>query len=120
MACCWLLNGAEDRWQSCAFRDHHAELRAAGARVFGLSVQATPYQQEAAARLHLHFPLLSDASGTVRGALRLPTFYAGGEELLRRVTLIIRGGVIEHVFSPVFPPDRSAQDVLDWLSAHPA
>ncbi|MFC6661470.1 hypothetical protein [Deinococcus multiflagellatus] len=28
--------------QSCAFRDHHAELQAADARVFGLSVQPTP------------------------------------------------------------------------------
>jgi len=31
----------------------------------------------------------------------------------------VRDGVIEHVFYPVFPPDRSAQDVLDWLAAHP-
>ncbi len=106
--------------QSCAFRDHHAELRAAGTRVFGLSVQDTAYQRAAAARLHLPFPLLSDAAGVVRQTLGLPTFQAGGEDLLRRVTLIVRGGVIEHVFYPVFPPDRSAQDVLDWLAAHPA
>ncbi|GGR99407.1 peroxiredoxin [Deinococcus sedimenti] len=106
--------------QSCAFRDHHAELRAAGARVFGLSVQDTAYQREAAARLHLPFPLLSDSGGAVRQELHLPTFRAGGEDLLRRVTLIVRDGVIEHVFYPVFPPDRSARDVLDWLSAHPA
>ena len=105
--------------QSCAFRDYHAELRAAGARVFGLSVQDTAYQREAAARLHLPFALLSDAAGAVRQELRLPTFHAGGEDLLRRVTLIVRDGVIEHVFYPAFPPDRSAQDVLDWLSAHP-
>ena len=31
--------------QSCAFRDHHAELRALGARVFGLSTQDTQYQR---------------------------------------------------------------------------
>ncbi|WP_197408559.1 peroxiredoxin [Deinococcus actinosclerus] len=105
--------------QSCAFRDHHAELRAAGARVFGLSVQDTAYQRAAAARLHLPFALLSDAAGAVRQELGLPTFQAGGETLLRRVTLIVRDGVIEHVLYPVFPPDRSAQDVLDWLTAHP-
>lgn len=106
--------------QSCAFRDQHAELRAAGARVFGLSVQDTASQREAAERLHLPFPLLSDAAGDLTWALRLPTFTAGGETLLRRVTLIVRDGVIEQVFYPVFPPDRNADDVLAWLVGHPA
>ena len=47
--------------QSCAFRDLHAELLAAGAaRVFGLSTQDTAYQREARDRLHLPFELLSD------------------------------------------------------------
>ncbi len=31
--------------QSCSFRDHHEELRALGARVFGLSTQDTEYQR---------------------------------------------------------------------------
>src|SRR5262245_53998787 len=47
--------------QSCAFRDRHAEVRALGARVFGLSTQDTDYQREAAERLRLPFDLLSDA-----------------------------------------------------------
>ncbi|GAA5514069.1 peroxiredoxin Bcp [Deinococcus carri] len=105
--------------QSCAFRDHHAELRTAGARVFGLSTQDTAYQREAVERLHLPFPLLSDADLRLAGALGLPTFGAAGETLLRRVTLILREGVVEHVFYPVFPPDRNAADVLAWLAAHP-
>ncbi|HEU5349823.1 MAG TPA: redoxin domain-containing protein, partial [Ktedonobacterales bacterium] len=42
--------------QSCAFRDHYAELRGQGAEVFGLSTQDTAYQHEAADRLHLPFP----------------------------------------------------------------
>lgn len=106
--------------QSCSFRDHYAELRAVGARVFGLSVQDTAYQQEAAQRLHLPFSLLSDAEFKLTNALNLPTFEAGGLTLLRRVTLIVKGGVIEHVFYPVFPPDRNAAEVLAWLAAHPA
>nr|WP_246581222.1 peroxiredoxin [Deinococcus aestuarii] len=106
--------------QSCAFRDHHAELRAAGARVFGLSTQDSAYQREAAGRLHLPFPLLSDAGLDFTRALGLPTFTADGMTLLRRVTLIVRDGGVEHVFSPVFPPDRNAADVLAWLEAHPA
>ena len=48
--------------QSCGFRDHYAELRSLGVgQVFGLSTQDTAYQREAVARLHLPFPLLSDA-----------------------------------------------------------
>jgi peroxiredoxin len=49
--------------QSCAFRDHFAELRELGVdHLFGLSAQDGPYQREAAERLHLPFPLLSDSA----------------------------------------------------------
>lgn len=102
--------------QSCAFRDHHAELAAAGARVFGLSTQGTAYQAEAAGRLHLPFPLLSDAELRFARALELPTFQVDGLTLLRRVTLILRDGIIRKVFYPVFPPDQNAAQVLAWLA----
>src|ERR1700710_2465787 len=39
--------------ETCGFRDHHGELAAAGAGVFGLSTQDTPYEQEVATRLGL-------------------------------------------------------------------
>jgi peroxiredoxin len=102
--------------ESCGFRDHFADLRAAGACVvFGLSTQETAYQREAAQRLHLPFALLSDADLELTKALRLPTFDAAGETLIKRLTLVIGGGRIEHVFYPVFPPDRHAAEVLTWL-----
>lgn len=104
--------------QSCAFRDHHAELQAAGAdRVFGLSTQDSEYQREAAERLHLPFPLLSDAALRLTTALGLPVMLVDGATLLKRMALIIDGGVIKHVFYPVFPPDRNAAEVLAWLRA---
>jgi len=105
--------------QSCAFRDHHAELQALGGRVFGLSTQDTAYQREAVERQHLPFDLLSDADLAFTRALSLPTFEVDGMTLIKRVTLIIADGVIEHVFYPVFPPDRNAGDVIDWLQTHP-
>jgi peroxiredoxin len=105
--------------QSCAFRDHHRELETLGARVFGLSTQDTEYQREAAERLHLPFALLSDARFEFASALRLPTFVVQSMRLLKRLTLIIRDGTVEHVFYPVFPPDASAQDVVNWLITHP-
>ena len=102
--------------QSCSFRDHHEELRALGARVFGLSTQDTEYQTEAAGRLHLPFELLSDEHLEFARALNLPTFEADSMTLLKRITLIIDSGRIEKVFYPVFPPDKNAQEVIEWLS----
>jgi peroxiredoxin len=101
--------------QSCSFRDHHAELRTLGARVFGMSTQDTDYQREAAGRLHLPFELLSDAELAFAGALGLPMFEVDGMVLLKRLTLVIEDGRIEKVFYPVFPPDRSAEEVIEWL-----
>ena len=105
--------------QSCAFRDHHAELRALGAELFGLSTQPTDYQLEAAERLHLPFALLSDADLAFTRALRLPTFEVDGLTLIKRLTLIVDDGWVSGVLYPVFPPDRSAADTLAWLAAHP-
>ena len=105
--------------QSCSFRDHHQELLDLGAEVFGLSTQATVFQQEMAARLHLPFEVLSDADLRFAEALRLPTFEVAGMTLIRRLTLILLAGRIEHVFYPVFPPDQSAAQTLAWLRAHP-
>jgi peroxiredoxin len=106
--------------QSCAFRDHHAELRAAGAdHTFGVSTQDTEYQREAVGRLHLPFPLLSDAQLDFARALGLPTMVVDGQTLLKRFALVIDDGVVVAVFYPVFPPDRNAGDVLAWLNAHP-
>lgn len=100
--------------QACDFRDHYQELRDARAsRVFGLSSQTSDYQKELVERLNLPFAMISDPGFT----LPLPTFEAGGMTFYRRLTLIITDGVVEHVFYPVFPPDRHADEVLDWLRA---
>lgn len=104
--------------QSCGFRDHFAELQQQGAQVYGLSTQSTAYQSEAATRLHLPFALLSDSGYRFTDQLRLPTFEADGMRLNKRVTLIARDGEIRKYFYPVFPPDRNADEVLDWLKTN--
>lgn len=105
--------------QSCAFRDLHADLKAAGARaVFGLSTQDTAFQKAAAERLHLPFPLLSDEKLALVRAMRLPTMEVGGLTLIKRLALVIDDGRVTACFYPVFPPDRNASDVLAWLKAH--
>ncbi|MFM8885832.1 MAG: peroxiredoxin [Chthoniobacterales bacterium] len=102
--------------QSCAFRDHMAELKSLNAEVFGVSSQSTAYQVEAKERLHLPFELLSDERFMFRDKLQLPIFSAEGEELYRRVTLIAHSGIIKKVFYPVFPPDKNASEVINWLT----
>ncbi|MDJ1008835.1 MAG: peroxiredoxin [Paracoccaceae bacterium] len=102
--------------QSCAFRDHYADLRSLGvAQLFGLSTQSTAYQTEARDRMHLPFDLLSDESLAFAGALNLPTFGAGGERLIKRMSLAIEAGRIVDAIYPVFPPDANAAMVEDWL-----
>lgn len=105
--------------ETCSFRDHHAELRAAGAEVLGLSAQPAAEQAEAAERLHLPFALLSDSGLRLGAALDLPTFGVDGMTLYRRITLVVDDGVVHHVFYPVFPPDGHADEVLAWLRSHP-
>ncbi|MGH8861688.1 MAG: peroxiredoxin [Jatrophihabitantaceae bacterium] len=105
--------------ESCGFRDHHADLLAAGASaVFGLSTQDGYYQREAVERLELPFAMLSDERLVLADELRLPTFEIAGMTLYKRITLVITDGMIEHAFYPIFPPDRHAQQVLDWLATH--
>jgi peroxiredoxin len=102
--------------QACSFRDEHDRFTAVGTRVFGLSTQDTTYQREAAERLHLPYPLLSDERLEFATALGLPTFAVDGLTLLKRLTLFLRDGTIESVIYPVFPPDRSAEQALARLA----
>ncbi len=112
--------------ESCGFRDHAAELASVGAAVVGLSTQSTAYQREAAERLLLPYPLVSEAELVLTSALRLPTFTArlrpehdggGLRTLLERLTLVVREGAIERVFHPVLTPEAHAEDVLAWIRA---
>jgi peroxiredoxin len=102
--------------QSCSFRDHFDELHGLGVRqLYGLSTQDGDYQREAVERLHLPFAILSDADFALQRALNLPTFEVDGMTLLKRMALVIDAGKITKVFYPVFPPDRSAAEVVAWL-----
>jgi peroxiredoxin len=103
--------------QSCAFRDHAAELADLGARVAGLSAQTLEEQVEVAERLHLPFSVIADPERRLGAAIGLPTFEFEGATLYKRVTLVLEAGQIVKVFYPVFPPDRNAEEVLAWLGS---
>jgi len=100
---------------TCAFRDLYAEFEALRCAVYGLSTQDTAYQREMTERLHVPFPVLSDAGLELTRALRLPTFTVAGEVLLKRLAWVADDGRISKVFYPVFPPDQNADEVLKWI-----
>ena len=98
------------------FRDCYAGLQVRGFDVFGLSGQSSPDQKAFVMRAGLPFQLLSDAGLAFADALRLPRFETGGVIYLKRLTLIVRDGVIYRSFYPVHPPHTHAQDILEQLS----
>ena len=92
-----------------------------GVSVAGVSTQTVEYQREFVERNHLPFDLLSDAELRLTRALRLPTFEfpvarGGPTSLIKRMAWYLAGGRIEHVWYPVFPPDRNTETVLAWLA----
>lgn len=106
--------------QACGIRDSHAEFAELGALVFGMSSQSAAQQLEAAQRLHLPYPLLSDSDLALARAWKLPTFSVDGLTLIRRITIFLMDGLVDGVIYPVFPPDKSAETALAWLRDRPA
>lgn len=104
--------------QACSIRDEYEKLMALGVTVFGLSTQTNAYQEEVAQRLHLPYILLSDHEHRLNDALALPTFTWQAQRLNKRLTLIALNGKIQHVFYPVFPPDKHIHQVIQWLRSH--
>lgn len=102
--------------QTLGFKEKCDAFTTEHIRLFGLSTQDTEYQKEMVDRLDIPFPILSDAKLELTKLLNLPTFEAEGKILLKRLTMVVKNGVIVKVFYPVFPPDKNAEEVLNWIS----
>jgi peroxiredoxin len=98
--------------QLLGFARLHHGFREVGVRLIGLSGQTAAEQAAFAIRHDVPFPLLSDAASTFREAVSLPTFHTGGETFLKRITLVLRDGVIEKKYYPVHPPDSHGREVM--------
>jgi len=93
-------------------------LAAFGARVAGISSQPLAEQQEFARRTKMPFPIISDEQFGLAATLSLPVFEFEGARFYKRLALVAESSIVAKVFYPVFPPDRNAVDVLDWLRRH--
>lgn len=113
---CDLIPGARGCTpQNCAYRDHYREFRDLGFEVYGVSAQSPEEQKGFADRMHIPYELLSDSDFELTETLQLPTFEFQGRRYIKRLTVVVAGGRIEKVFYPVFPPDRNAEVVLEYV-----
>lgn len=103
--------------QCCAFRDRYPEFRRLGVEIYGVSAQPLEDQKEAVGRLRLPYPLLNDSNMDLAAELDLPTFGYDGARFIKRLTLLVEGGVIRQVYYPVFPPHLNPTDILSQLRA---
>ena len=107
--------------EACGFRDNIDALRNAGVNaIYGMSTQDTAYQSELVDRLHLPYAMLSDTNLMLRDAMAFPAFEVNGMALYKRMTLVLNGSTIEHVFYPVFPPNEHATRIVEGLEKNPA
>lgn len=104
--------------QTCSFRDRFLDLTDMGTTLLGLSAQTHADQAEAVLRLDLPYTLLSDSNLKFTNSLNLPTFEVENLRLNKRVTLIVKDGIIIKYFYPVFPPDKNVEDVINWISSN--
>ena len=103
--------------QACSYRDNYNELKKHVDNLFGLSVQSSEYQKELKERVELPYEILSDSDFKFANSLKLPTFEANSMKLLKRLTMIIKDGVIMNKHYPVFPSNKDVNWVLNSFSA---
>jgi peroxiredoxin Q/BCP len=101
--------------EACAFRDSYEVFKEAGAEVIGISSDSEEAHQQFAAQHRLPFILLSDSRGAVRKRFGVtPTLGL----LPGRVTYIIdKQGIVRHIFSAQFAPQKHVTEALNVLQA---
>lgn len=107
--------------EACAFRDLNAEFEAAGAVIFGVSMDSVESHRKFAEKYHLPFALLADDEGIVSnayGVYKEKNFYGKKSMGIERTTFIIdREGKIARVY-PRVKVDQHAEKTLEFLRNH--
>ena len=99
--------------EACSFRDSYDVFTDLGAEVLGVSSQSVESHKSFASHHGLPFLLLSDADGKVRQLYGVPATMG---VIPGRVTFIIdKKGVVRHVFSSQFQPEKHIEEALKIL-----
>jgi peroxiredoxin Q/BCP len=99
--------------QVCAFRDDITKLKQQGAQVLGVSVDDVKSHAEFAAKHHVPFPLLSDASKEVAARYGVLTSKLGFSYARRDTFLIDPSGKIAKHYQDVDPKQNVNQVLAD-------
>ena len=99
--------------EACEFRDRYNVFTRLGAEVLGVSSDTLESHKSFATHHGLPFLLLSDEKGKVRGLYGVPATMG---IIPGRVTYIIdRKGVVRHIFSSQFQPEKHIEEALKIL-----
>lgn len=99
--------------EACKFRDAYDVFTDLGAEVLGVSSQSVESHESFATHHGLPFILLSDERNEVRKMYGVP---ASLGIIPGRVTFIIdKKGIVRHIFSSQFQPEKHVQEALGVL-----
>ncbi|GCF08716.1 peroxiredoxin [Dictyobacter arantiisoli] len=106
--------------EACTFRDSYEAFKDVGAEVIGISSDDTASHQQFASKYKLPFILVSDNGAAVRkryGVKDENTEKFG--VLPGRVTFVIgKDGIVLHVFSSLFSPEKHITEAITILKAN--
>jgi thioredoxin-dependent peroxiredoxin len=101
--------------EACGFRDSYEAFKEAGAEVIGVSSDSVASHSKFAHKHQLPFILASDPGGTLRKRYGVPATWG---ILPGRVTYIIdKQGIIRHISTSHFAPERHIEEALNALKA---
>jgi peroxiredoxin Q/BCP len=99
--------------EACSFRDSYDVFTSLGAEVLGVSSQSVESHKSFATHHGLPFILLSDEKNEVRKLYGVPATMG---IIPGRVTFIIdKKGVVRHVFSSQYQPEKHIEEALKIL-----
>ena len=99
--------------EACSFRDSYEAFQEAGAEVVGVSSDSEASHLKFANKYKLPYILLSDLGGVVRKFYGVPATFG---LLPGRVTYVIdKQGIIRHIFSSQFAPEKHILEALRVL-----
>ena len=100
--------------EACSFRDHAAEIAAAGGAVLGVSMDSETSHQKFTTDHKLNFPLLADRDASICKAFGVARL--GGWLPPRRVTFVIdRDGIVRRVIASELNANKHVDGALDAL-----
>lgn len=103
--------------EACTFRDRKADLAAAGAELFGVSLDGPSTHKSFAETHRLNFPLISDTGRKLSSAFGVLWLW-GILPITRRVTFVVDGaGIVRNVIASEFNIDRHIDEAIATLKS---